>query len=177
VLDHQIFANKAVGDVSGSNGGGFAFSGCNTINMQDQMFENNLSSLGGAIYVASYDEDDSLTISNCKFYTNYAQDYDHSYYDQEGGAIYIDYDNEEENDDFIIWNSMFFDNRALSDGGAIYLKNGKLFVENCTIVDNFADSDGNNTTEENYGVCGGIHANNNTLIIENSILWWNAKGN
>ncbi|WP_407432344.1 C1 family peptidase [Methanobrevibacter sp.] len=63
----------------------------------------------------------------------------------------------------IILQSTFKDNRAIYDGGAIYLSNGEYIIRNTLIENNKLTSD-----EEEFNHGGGIYADNSILITSNS---------
>lgn len=119
-----------------------------------------------------YHEGAKLTINNCIFENNRAEDY--------GGAIYIAGDIEINNSVFYnnnasrggaistsssqfkvnVSNSIFYGNIS-NDGGAMYLNNDDVNIINCSIISNTSSGP------------GGIRSYNGFLNIYNTIFWDN----
>jgi hypothetical protein len=66
-------------------------------------------------------------------------------------------------------NSVIAGNRAVHDGGGLYLNNGNLTLENCTLADN------RTATSQNCDG-GALFVNNGTVTITNCIFWGNMQG-
>ena len=129
--------------------------------LNDLTFVNGNSWRGGAIYNNAY-----LTINNCNFVDNYAND--------DGGAICSD-------SDFSIVNSTFISNSASDDGGVIYASGRVVNIVNSTFVNNSGNYWGNvfagtvncinSIFMDNYARCGGgaiyvdsVNVKNSTFI-------------
>lgn len=134
------------------------------------IFKNGRSGDGGAIL--NTHSSSSITLVNCKFISNYAENNGGAVYTK--GDLYVDgctfESNTVDDDDggaicalgkkTVIKNSIFSDNEdkgsvtRTSNGGAIYSKNS-LTIDSCTFEDNMADDNG-----------GAIYANGNINITE-----------
>ena len=97
-----------------------------------------------------------------------------------GGAIYVNNWN-----DLTISNSIFENNKADNDGGAIYLDYANIIITNCSITDNYSNQSGGgicirnsdaeistNTISNNYTLNwgGGIYIYENSPLILNNII-------
>ncbi|WP_417198199.1 FG-GAP-like repeat-containing protein, partial [Bizionia sp.] len=111
---------------------------------------------GGAIYIRNAT---NLNINNCAFHHNVAEGNGSN---GVGGAI-INFGNSSSNT--TITNSLFFNNRATSGGGAISAESGNIDIINCTIANN----------EASRG--GGVNIFSGTVEAVNSIFTLNTGTN
>ena len=109
-----------------------------TITLENITVINGYNSEGGAIELVA----GTLTMTNCNFYNNIAEDY--------GGAICIGSMNSDQDATLIALNCTFIGNIAGEEGGAIYIE-ADLEQEStatfgfCTFLDNFQGEEGNRT--------------------------------
>lgn len=119
---------------TGAEGGGMAY-GMNgdLLDMTGCTFESNTATnRGGAIAVLGGSLAGIVEAENCRFLTNRA--------DNAGGAIWIS-----DRDIFRAYNSVFIENSAMNDGGAI--RNEQVVdAINCTFVDNEVELEGRGDT-------------------------------
>ena len=107
-----------------SNGQGGAIYSVTPLNdhskniIENCIFENNTSSMGGAIF-----DNMGLTLTNCRFIGNNAN--------TKGGAYYVFMNK------FPVVANCIFANNTASDGGAIYNR-GNITMTNCDIINNEA---------------------------------------
>jgi len=129
-------------------GGGIYENNPGMLNISDSVFtDNTLNHAGGG--VASVQG--ITNIDRCLFTGNTC-----GYY---GGAVYTD------NGTVNITNSTLSGNSAAKKGGAVHAWANEVNIDHCTITGNkVTDSDG-------YG--GGIHNQNNSMTIKNSIIAYN----
>jgi PKD repeat protein len=120
--------------------------------------KNGMSPLGGGIYI----ENASPTIRDCYIYEN--NGYEEGGTGHGGGVAIVG-----SNSSPLIFNSLIFRNAAQDDlggsnGGGIYVSNGaNPTIQNCTIVDNFANFHG-----------GGVYVSTDSSpVIVDSIIWNN----
>ena len=120
-------------------GAGIYAETCNDFVIKNSTFENlHAGDRGGAIWVFGGEADNSfngLSIYNCKFNNNTAEDY--------GGAIYA------KSAELFVYDSKFIGNYSEEDGGAVYLNgNGSVtatvpsYFYRCTFDGNRAGEDG-----------------------------------
>jgi hypothetical protein len=143
----------------GSSGGGIYISGGyptidHSVITGNQVF-GNMSGFGGGIYVVG----SSPSIKNTDISNNSAHNYSVT---AQGGGIYFD------STSFPSLVNCIINGNSAMDGGGIYFNGSPNFpgVTNCTIARNIATNNG-----------GGIHFNNTSTLIWNSILWENSPEN
>ncbi|MBN2350198.1 MAG: T9SS type A sorting domain-containing protein [Bacteroidales bacterium] len=110
------------------------------------LINNYAKDMGGAIYI----EGDSGNVINCMVGFNEAN---------YGGGIYF------RDANGTISNSSIHDNTAGTSGGGVYIYNGSVAIEACTVTKNSADNSG-------YG-CGMNIYNEAHASLVNSVIWGN----
>tara|TARA_R110000737_G_scaffold2923_8_gene9046 strand:+ start:377863 stop:379272 length:1410 start_codon:yes stop_codon:yes gene_type:complete len=130
----KSFINCQIINNTGSEGGGMAYAMIgDKLDMSGCVFISNTSILrGGAIAVLGSTSAGTVEAMDCEFITNRAQN--------AGGAIWVS-----DGDVFRAYNSLFIENSAANDGGAI---RNEQVVEavNCTFVENSVDTEGRSDT-------------------------------
>ena len=109
-----------------------------TITLENITVINGYNSEGGAIELVA----GTLTMINCNFYNNFAEDY--------GGAICIGSMNSDQDATVIALNCTFMNNIAGEEGGAIYIEadweqESTASFAFCTFLDNFQGEEGSRT--------------------------------
>ncbi|MHC4663541.1 MAG: right-handed parallel beta-helix repeat-containing protein [Planctomycetota bacterium] len=121
------------------------------------IFTENKANIGGGLWI---DTNSSVTVSNCRFISNYAYD--------DGGGIACNYYSDAEISNCIIHkNRAEVGNGTTSNGGGIFARRCNLDVDNCTITENFGGRRG-----------GGIYSfdNSNTRVVDSVIRANSSKG-
>lgn len=171
-----IFKNNSIGEW-GDGGAIFAQNGLD-INISDSNFSNNSAYRGGALFSNNV----NLSIIN---HTNFNNNSVHTLYG-EGGGIFI------ESSNVFIDNSIFSNNNASNNGGAIYVNWGvNLNLSNSNFTYNWAKYGGGiflNIPSPNITICkfsnnhaedggGGIYVNNGGIYLSDSFFDKNTASN
>ncbi len=160
-------------------GAAYYISSGDSLVVNNSTFENNMATMGGAIYTEA-----KTQITGSTFINNEATSY------WGGGAIKIDVTNDIANNPVIITNSKFIGNKAFelgADSGAISIRSGNVNIDNVIFSKNKSYYTGaiyvyrpanevnisNSTFDANECFGGGAVANfgkNNAMTISNSIF-------
>ena len=193
-LDSCEFKNNS----AVNNGAGvlIAFQSVTTITNSD--FESNVADNGGAIFIQN--DSSLLFVDNCDFFINTAMSNGGAIYSLEGALIEVSNSNFELNlgdigagigflsdDDKLVQDrltvtaSIFKDNIANNQGGAINVSNiDSVFITNCQITDNIANGTGTggamsinsrDTLPVYISIMNSTIANNVGLLSSNIAAW------
>ncbi len=160
--------------------GNIFFDGC--------VFENNRSKKGGAICMAGGD----VVVSKCEFIDNDCASID----DTRGGAIYTFVNESNKPHNLTITQSLFENNTAHKDGGAICMRNESssgdgvlrtinVIIDRCSFIGNSSlerggaielNASSNQTSvQENLKITNSLFYGNNSILDGGTILLWNTN--
>ncbi len=147
-------ANNRGGGINAANDSGYG-----GLSVTGGIFSLNTASMGGAIYNSA---DDGMTITASNFSTNSAS--------FQGGALFYEVDT-------LISNSVFFDNNAENNGGAIYHK-GSSAAPSKIVNSTFTANRSNLFVipDDHYGGGAIFSSGYSELQIYNSTLYNNTNG-
>jgi trimeric autotransporter adhesin len=158
ITNVQFLNNTAAGCSAGNDCGGGLDSEFGSTTISGSLFSGNVASLGrgGALTLVGATETD--TVSNTTFNgTNNAA--------QEGGALYVDFQNAAGTGSIGIHNSVFSNNTAGSDGGGIYVNLGSGGNQTTATIDQETVISGNSAATRGGGlVFFGISGSPNTAL-------------
>jgi len=143
VFEHGVISNNH----NLSNGGGLYLGTDFSSTIRDVEIYSNSAHFGGAIFCGS----GFLIMENSSVYFNIAE---------QGGAFYCD-----NFATIVLDRSVVYDNNSISDGGAFYIKEAELNLENVTVSNNTAGNQGGALFYDVFF--------NDPGTITNTILWDN----
>ncbi len=115
--------------------------------IEDCLFENNSSSIGGALRFYCRQKHSEITISSCDFISNQVEILDPIVSFAEGGAVYLEYFDQAKDMTAIIENCLFLENSSANQSGALSLNGfgnswsgNKYKVDNCHFEGNVSQS-------------------------------------
>ncbi|MBQ8018390.1 MAG: right-handed parallel beta-helix repeat-containing protein [Methanobrevibacter sp.] len=160
-IENSIIENN-IASGNEANGGGAIFAQQITgIDVKNTTFENNqaqTTASGGAIFVSLSDA--NINIENSRFIKNHAN----SKEDYGGGAIYMaGTSNYERKGSLTISNTLFEENTADTNGGAVYVRATNLKISSSVLI--------NNSDENGYAIYGyGTEQINPSVNVNTN--WW-----
>ncbi|WP_458404671.1 beta strand repeat-containing protein, partial [Methanobrevibacter sp.] len=163
-IENSIIENN-IASGNDANGGGAIFAQQITaIDVKNTTFENNqaqTTASGGAIFVSLSDA--NINIENSRFIKNHANGKE----GYGGGAIYMaGTSNYERKGSLTISNTLFEQNTADTNGGAVYVRATTLKISNSVLIDN--------TDENGYAIYGyGTEQINPSVNVNTN--WWGSN--
>ena len=144
--------------------GGAVYSTSRSLTIIQSSFINNTAWVnGGAVYFSASSSYE-LTIKQCIFESNNADN-------GAGGAVYVDGNYGSANEPSS--RNIFNDNRASSNGGALCVRNGNLYINYSSFTNNTASNGGAAYTSSSYdsAVINGIIFNNNSAVSSGGAIY------